>query len=172
MSELQKTSIVVVAISLWSLGCTPGDESPRASASTTKEASAGECEDLENVLDRLECYVALATDKDDPSVCGQSSHEGVEYQCYAIIAERRGSEELCHVIPAGSPDHQELRDICISDVAEKLLNPLLCERIQTVGLRESCYAKIGRDTGDKTLCEEIRDPGLRSICDGEPVRVQ
>jgi hypothetical protein len=164
--------IVIVAIFVLSLGCGPADDSQQASALTTKGESANQCENLVGVLERIECYVKLATDNDDPSVCGQSSHEGVEYQCYAIVAERQSDEGLCDLIPPRSPDHQKLRDICISDVAKKTVNPLACDRIQTAGLRDSCYAKIGQETGNAELCEKVQDPGLKSMCSGEPVMVQ
>ena len=129
--ELQKTPIAVMLILLLFSSCAPGDESDRPS--TTEVASAGQCEATENVIERIECYVEFATDNDDPSVCGQSTDEGVKYQCYAIVAERRDSVELCDVIPSRSQDHQELKDICISDVAKKILNALLCEQNRPSG---------------------------------------
>jgi hypothetical protein len=166
----QDAVIVVVAILLSFVGCAPTEDPERPPQVSTE--ALGQCEDVKSVFERIECYVTLATDKDDPSVCGHSSHEGVKYQCYAILAERRGNRELCNIIPSRSPDYVELRDICISDVAKKTLSPLLCEGIQTVGLRDSCYAKIGQDSKDTTLCQKIRDPGLRSICSGEPIVVK
>ncbi len=169
--EPQKIFFAVVAIFLLPLGCAPTDDPQPPPMPTTRAGSANQCEDRENVVERIECYVTLATDKADPSVCGQSSHEGVKYQCYAILAERRGSMELCNVIPSRSPGHQDLRDICISDVAKKTLSPPLCEEIQTIGLRDSCYAKIGQETENAVLCEKIQDPGLRSMCSSQPVIV-
>lgn len=172
MTEPQEIIVVVAAILLLSFGCVPTDDSQQSTTPTMKGGPSSQCEDLENLLERIECYVTVATDEDDPSLCGQSSHEGVKYQCYAILAERRSSEALCRVIPSRSPDQQNLRDICISDVAKKILSPPLCEEIETVGLRDSCYAKIGQETGNMALCENIQDPGLRSLCSGQPVRVQ
>ena len=169
MITSKRTAVALVAILLSSFGCGPTEDPERTPVVT--EASS-QCEDTENLLERIECYATLATDEDDPSVCGQSSHEGVKYQCYAILAERRGSKELCNEIPSRSSDHKKLRDVCISDVAAQTLSPLLCEEIQTVGLRDSCYAKIGQQTNDTTLCQRIQDPGLRSICTGQPVMVE
>ena len=173
--ELQGVFSVVAltcSLSLASLGCGPAEDPRQASELTTKDEPAGQCENLVGVLERIECYVKLATDNDDPSVCGQSTNEGVAYQCYAIVAERRSDDGLCDFIPSRSPDHRQLKDICISDVAKKTLNPLACDRIQTAGLRDSCYAKIGQETGNMELCEKVQDPGLRSMCSGEPVTVQ
>ena len=169
MITSERISVALVAILLSSFGCGLS-ETPERTPVVTETLS--QCEDTENLLERIECYAALATDEDDPSVCGRSSHEGVKYQCFAVLAERRGSKELCDEIPSRSPDHKKLRDVCISDVAAQTLSPLLCEEIQTVGLRDSCYAKIGQQSKDTTLCQRIQDPGLRSICTGQPVMVE
>ena len=169
MITSQRISVALVAILLSSFGCGLS-ENPERTPVVTETLS--QCEDTENLLERIECYAALATDEDDPSVCGRSSHEGVKYQCFAVLAERRGRKELCDEIPSRSPDHKKLRDVCISDVAAQTRSPLLCEEIQTVGLRDSCYAKIGQQSKDTTLCQRIQDPGLRSICTGQPVMVE
>lgn len=130
------------------------------------------CQDIENDFEELECFVAIADVRDDPALCSQSTIEGVELQCYAIIAERRGDKDLCSLIPRRSQEHQALRDVCISDVAKKILEPQSCEEIVTPGLRDSCYAQLGKELGDSDLCKKIHDAGLRSMCSGEPVYVQ
>jgi hypothetical protein len=153
--------MTVVMIVVWCLGCASADE----------KSTPVQCESVENVIERIECYASLAEDTNDPSVCGQSPDEGVGYQCYAIVAERLANVELCDMIPTQTPDHQQLKDACISDVAKKTLEPLLCDRVETVGLRDSCYAAIGQKTANTAVCDKIHDPGLRSICSGEPVMV-
>lgn len=169
MITSHRIAVALVAILMSSFGCAPSEDPERTPLVTE---TSSQCEDTENLLERIECYATLATDEDDPSVCGRSSHEGVKYQCYAVLAERRGSKELCNEIPSRSPDHKKLRDVCISDVAAQTLSPILCEEIQTVGLRDSCYVKIGQQTKDTTLCQRIQDPGLRSLCTGQPVMVE
>jgi len=139
--------------------------------SSAIKASA-HCQDIESVFDKLECFVTLADVRDDPSLCSQSTIEGVELQCYAIIAERRNDKDLCSLIPSRSQEQQTLRDVCISDVAKKVLEPKFCEEIVTPGLRDSCYAQLGKELGDSNLCKKIHDAGLRSMCGGEPVYVQ
>ena len=169
MITSHRIAVALVAILMSSFGCAPSEDPERIPLVTE---TSSQCEDTENLLERIECYATLATDEDDPYVCGRSSHEDVKYQCYAVLAERRGSKELCNEIPSRSPDHKKLRDVCISDVAAQMLSPILCEEIQTVGLRDSCYVKIGQQTKDTTLCQRIQDPGLRSLCTGQPVMVE
>jgi hypothetical protein len=151
------------------VGCST--ETDTQNDSSAMKASA-HCQDIESVFGQLECFVALADARDDPSFCSESSIEGVEFQCYAIIAERRSDKALCNLIRPRSGDHQSLRDICISDVAKKVLESRFCEEVVTVGLRDSCYAHIGAELGDSNLCKKIHDAGLRSTCSGEPVIVQ
>jgi hypothetical protein len=161
---------VIAAMILFAIaGCST--EIDTQNGSSVPKASA-HCQAIESVFGKLECFVTLADASDDPSLCSESSIEGIEFQCYAILAERRSDKALCGLIPPRSGDYQSLRDICISDVAKKVLESRFCEEIVTVGLRDSCYAQIGKELGNSNLCEKVRDAGLRSICSGEPVIVQ
>ena len=167
--QFRSSNVVAAMILLSIVGCST--ESDTQNGFSALKASA-HCQDIESVFAQLECFVALADARDDPSLCSESSIEGVELQCYAILAERRSDKALCNQIPLRSAEHQSLRDICISDVAKKVLESRYCEEIVTVGLRDSCYAQIGKELGDLDLCKEIGDAGIRSICSGEPVMVQ
>jgi hypothetical protein len=124
------------------------------------------------ILDQIGCLSDLAAKKKDASVCDATPHEGVKYQCYAVAAEKLGDWKTCLEIPPKSKDHIELRDICISDVAEEKKDSTLCEKIKTGNFRDSCYLKVYRETGDSALCDRISDPGLKSSCTGEPVIVK
>ncbi len=124
------------------------------------------------IIEQIGCLSDLAAKDDDPSVCSAAAHEGVKYQCFAVAAEKIGDWETCLKIPPKSKERIELRDICISDVAEKKVNSSLCEKIQTGNFKDSCYLKVYRKTGDSALCEAISDPGIKSLCTGEPVMVE
>lgn len=169
MKKPHRAKAVVAMIVFSIVGCSA--EIDTQNNSSVPKASA-QCQAIEGVFGQLECFVALADASDDPSLCGESSIEGVELQCYAILAERRSDKALCNLIPPRTAEHQSLLDICISDVAKKVQEPRFCEEIVTVGLRDSCYAQIGRDLGDPNLCEKVSDAGLRSMCSGEPVFVE
>ena len=129
------------------------------------------CGKKENIFDQILCYATLATKHDNVSICKAASHEGVRYQCYAIYAERRSNPDVCEEIPSKSAGHKTLRDACISDVAKKIGDFTLCEKVQTQGLRDSCYWGIAKTTGDTSLCEKIQDNGLKSGCTGKPVGI-
>jgi len=162
---------VLVAL-VWCAGCSPADEQDLDIGSRDAAAAAARCDDAGSLLAQIDCYVTLATEEDDPSVCGLSPEGGARYQCFAILAERLVRRDLCDEIPPASPDHLQLKDICISDVAKQTADGRMCDEITTIGLRDSCYAKIGQGSDDKSLCDKIEDPGLRSMCSGEPVMVE
>ena len=130
------------------------------------------CWKTENLFDQVLCYAALATKHEDVSICNAASHDGVRYQCYSIYAERQSNPDACEEIPSSSADHKALRDACISDVAKKIGDFKLCEKVQTQGLRDSCYWGIVKKTGDTSLCEKIQDNGLKSGCTGKPIVIE
>ena len=130
------------------------------------------CGEKKNLIDQILCYAALATNLDDVSICDAASHEGVRYQCYAIYAERQSKPDVCEAIPLKSAELKGLRDVCISDVAKKVGDFTLCEKIKTQGLRDSCYLGVAKKTGDTSICEKIQDKGLKSTCTGKPVYIQ
>jgi hypothetical protein len=144
------------------------EESSNAEIALGKKA----CGKKGNLIDQMLCYAALATKHEDVSICNAASHEGMRYQCYAIYAERRSNPDVCEEIPPKSADYIGLRDVCISDVAEKVGDFTLCEEVQTQGLRDSCYWKIAKKTGDTSLCEKIQDKVLKSGCTGKPVYIE
>lgn len=59
-----------------------------------------------------------------------------------------------------------------SDVAIKLMNKDLCEKVDVQEFKDGCYMKIAESTGNKILCEKISDPGMRSYCTGEPIYIK
>jgi hypothetical protein len=124
------------------------------------------------IFGQISCLSDLAAEREDASVCGAAAHEGVKYQCYAVAAEKLGDWNTCYEIPTDSKDGIELRDLCISDVAEKNADSDLCKKIETANFKDSCYLKVWRKTGDSTLCEKISDAGIKSMCTGEPVMVE
>ena len=60
----------------------------------------------------------------------------------------------------------------ISDVAIKLMNKDLCEKVDVQGFKDGCYMKIVESTGNKILCDKTSDPGMRSYCTCEPIYIK
>ena len=141
-------------------------------AAAAQEDEAARCLREAGKLERLLCLSRLAHQANDSGVCFASQDKGVRWQCIAIYAEHARDAELCDSIPDRDAEYRDLRDACISDVAEAREEPELCARLVTPGLRDSCYLKLFRATGEASLCAEIADPGLKSACTGRPVTVR
>jgi hypothetical protein len=141
--------------------------SPQACAAD----NASECLE-KGIFKQISCLSDLAASKGRASVCDAAEHEGVKYQCYAVAAEKLGDWKACFEIPAKSREHVELRDVCISDVADKTADSDLCDKIETSNFKDSCYLKVKNKTGDSALCSRISDTGIKSMCTGEPVMVE
>lgn len=127
------------------------------------------CLDEDNAYNRLMCLVDLGETKDGSGPCMAAEDPGIRWQCVAIVAERIDRPGLCGEIPVDMEDGRELRDVCLSDIAEARADGALCADIETPGLRDSCYLKVVRAGADAALCEEIGDAALKSACTGEPV---
>jgi hypothetical protein len=164
---LERVGLVVVCLTL---GCGAGERQP-TEPPPARASAAAHCGDLPGAIEQIECYVDRATLVGHPKPCQEAAADGVRYQCYAVLAARLKDASLCDDIPTSSDEARQLRDACLSDVAEVLSEAALCTRISTTGLRDSCFFKIAGATGDTTLCERIGDPGLKSGCTGEPVIV-
>ena len=138
-------------------------------AASTNE---NECASYKSLLDQVSCYASLAKTTNNLAPCDQAEHKGVRYQCYAIFAEHITSPDICHKIPSYTEEHRSLIDVCLSDVALKAEDPIVCESIIASGIQDSCYLKLYEKSGNKALCEKIDDDGLKSICTGKPVIIE
>jgi len=155
-------------------GVADGPNPQRANPSETTEGAperAPSCAELAGVIERIECFADRAVEAGDASVCKQTDEEAVRLQCLAVFAERRGAPEACREIPTPSPEHLQLRDTCLADVAPVIRRPEICDEVETPGLKDGCYLAVARATGDSDLCRRIEDPALQSLCTGEVVHV-
>jgi len=130
------------------------------------------CLGLGQAVERLLCLADVARRAGDPAPCHRAEHEGVRWQCVAILAEHRKDAALCRTIPRTDGEYLGLYDACLSDVAEVRHEAGLCAEISTEGLRDSCYLKLVQDGASRQLCARILDGGLKSACTGEPVYVR
>lgn len=135
------------------------------------DEKANACLRIKPVAERLLCLADVAKKSGTAKPCHQARHQGVRWQCVAILAEHLGDAALCRTIPRTDQEYQGLYDVCLSDVAKVRKEPALCAEIATAGLRDSCFLKLVRDGAPKALCARINDRGLKSLCTGEPVYV-
>jgi hypothetical protein len=143
-----------------------------AEAAGPAETEADACLAETQVIEQLLCLADIAKRAADPEPCLRAAHEGVRWQCVAILAEHLKDAGLCRTIPRTDEEYQGLYDICLSDIAEVRQDPALCTEIETQGLRDSCYLKVVQRGASSELCARIVDPGLKSACTGEPVYLE
>jgi hypothetical protein len=122
-----------------------------------------ECEKIEDLIERTVCYADIATERNDVAVCDLSPHKGVRYQCYGIFAAKINDSKICDQIPADSEEHQMLKDLCYSDIAQLKGDVSLCEKMSVVG-KDGCYYEVARVTQNKEICNKINDPALKNGC--------
>lgn len=160
---------------LWVSGCTGKDEGELViesrSAGDEITEQARQCSGVEDIFDRIQCFVDRALEAKTFTACDEANEQAVRYQCYAVFAERAETAIPCRQIPTSDLDYRQLRDVCLADVAAALGSSALCEEIESDGLRDGCWLSTSHGTGNQTLCERIEDPQLHSLCTGEPVYV-
>lgn len=127
------------------------------------QADSAVCADMD-LLERVGCFADLAVREGDLGGCDAAAHEGVKYQCYAVVAERQDDPLVCRKIPLATAEHLSLRDLCLSDIAKNRRDPEICSEVETVGFRDGCYFAVAEETSDLTLCTRINDDGLNRLC--------
>ncbi|MBT8137393.1 MAG: hypothetical protein KJO54_10310 [Gammaproteobacteria bacterium] len=132
---------------------------------------APSCDGLD-LFGQVGCYADLAVSRHDVEACSGAVHDGVRNQCYAVAAGRLDQLDACDRIEPLSPEHIELRDVCISDIALLRRNAALCGRLDTRTLQDTCLFRIYQITGETALCADIADNGLRNLCDDTQVIIK
>jgi len=156
------TSLRLIAIGLLLLVSSCQRDRPRDSDADSFASAAG-CAELD-LLSQVVCYADSAVERGDLVPCEAAAHEGVQYQCYAVVAERQDDPRLCQEIPPTTAEHLSLKDLCLSDIAKNRLDPELCGAVQAEGIRDGCYFAVAEGIPDRTICTEVTDEGLRRLC--------
>ena len=61
-------------------------------------------------------------------------------------------------------DVPDLKDTCISNIAEVQLDKSYCIKIDSTKIKDSCYSSIARSINDNSVCREILSDGIRDSC--------
>jgi hypothetical protein len=61
-------------------------------------------------------------------------------------------------------DDENLKSLCLRDVAVSKRDPSICENIPNKTLNENCYYKIAILMKDKSICENIKTPNVKNAC--------
>jgi len=133
------------------------------------------CDPIVEDYYRDSCYKTLSIAISDPVLCEKIKNvRGFREDCYAAMAPGRGDPELCekvvdsvslrsncfedvatHNLDPAICDRMELPAYCIMNLAKKMRNSSVCERMKDEGYRDDCYKEMLRLTKDKSLCGKI-----------------
>ncbi len=117
--------------------------------------------------DRSYCYLRLAKQTNHADLCEKIPPEllavndiTIKNDCYVGVALEGGDISLCSRLVS------DVRGIdwCRSQVAGRLNDPNLCEKIVTPRDRDGCWDSMARDRKDTTYCEKITDQYDRKHC--------
>lgn len=86
---------------------------------------------------------------------------GTISDCYNYLAKKTNNAELCE--NAGY-----MKGNCYRTLAENLINPLLCDKIDNDDLfnylKDHCFNSLAEKTKNVNLCNKISDSELREWC--------
>ena len=162
-----RRSIIIVVVLLVAGSC-QSDRRGDPGAGDRSGAESTGCAEMD-LLEQVGCLADLAVRQGDLGACDAASHEGVQYQCYAVVAERQDDQLICQQIPSTTAEHLSLKDLCLSDIAKNRLDPELCSAVRAAGVRDGCYFTVAEGIPDRSLCVRVTDQGLRRLCAEEPM---
>jgi len=115
-----------------------------------------ECDAIYDVNEREMCYVKIAMDTKDASICPKLNLEAD--QCYDGVANRTQNVALCdNIVNAGR------QSLCYLAFSED--DPSLCAKMGDESIRDQCYSDAAYHTGDKSYCENIESEISRQLCE-------
>lgn len=113
---------------------------------------------------RISCYVERAQRLNDPAVC-LGAEGPVRFQCISLYAERTKDPEPCALLTGSDMRPQTFHDTCVAGVAIAIVDPALCEQLETAKLTDSCLVQLVLERGaDRSLCERVGTPFLKDAC--------
>ena len=112
-------------------------------------------EDNETAITKGTCVMNIALEKDTESealeICDQIQN-GVQNTCIRNIAVKFENKELCF------DNENEIETyICLANLAEKQMDPVICTEIARKKDEEFCYRKVAITTLNESNCERITD---------------
>lgn len=151
--------LVLSAVMLFSFGCAqkpsepnvaepPAVEPPKGNATVAEPCSTG------NIVQKDECFAALAKSGSDPEICKNIYSVEKLDSCYSYFAN--SSLEVCREVT-----DSEMRAGCLTANAKRLNSEeseSVCNLIDNAGMRAGCLKQV------VPPCRLILDPDQRALC--------
>ncbi len=131
------------------------------------------------------CYLKVAAEKEDLTICYMIHDQSNRNRCYSEIAKARSYLPICDLIidPAEKENcyipvayekrdkeicdnitNQSIKDKCISSVALVEKRTSFCDMIQDLEIKDKCYNSIACATLSPSICDTIQDQKIRDSC--------
>ena len=140
-------------------GAAQQNSSANATAAQAAPCSTG------NVVQKDDCFLALAKGNSDPQACRNIYSVGVLDSCYALFADTNLG--ICKMI-----SNAGMKDACLAKNAQAQKSSDICNLIVDDGKRQACLAGVLPrcmllNVEDRPLCMAL-EKGNYSICDSDP----
>ncbi len=117
------------------------------------------CKDITDNYWRDNCYFNYATENNDALYCSAIGSIEQQQDCFFDVATTINKPELCETLP----DNRE--EICISQIAQQLLDITVCDKIKTALSQDSCRLRLASKVlNNENSCDTIRFKEMRDIC--------
>lgn len=125
-----------------------------------RKPGEAECEWIDSITARFDCYFNVGKDKKDISYCKTLKSEGIE-ACYSGVAEAMKDPAICKEIK----DEHTL-DSCYYKVADVVDNVNKCKDIpsESASWQANCYERIAKLEGDIEICKQIQNAARVDLC--------
>jgi len=109
------------------------------------------CEDIEILNERDDCYVNLAKQTGNRDVC-DSITTSVHFkdECLRVVAVKQKDIEVCEDIV-----YSNSKSYCYESIAEVNKDPSICPTVEQDKWEQTCYHKLALILEDFTLCSEL-----------------
>jgi len=93
--------------------------------------------------------------------CEEKAEAGLTLEEIKEISKSNPGKAITECEKIDVPD---LKDTCISNVAEAQRNKNYCSRLGNARIKDSCYSSIAKFTGDHSVCEDIQASSRKDSC--------
>lgn len=108
------------------------------------------CESRKDTQVRDNCFMIVAVDRMNVTVCDRIVLENARYNCYSRIGRSMNSTDICLMIPSHDIELIDLRQRCIMCVAFDTNSLRTCRLMDNPGKQAECESQIER--GRSLIC--------------------
>ncbi len=129
------------------------------------------CEDIRSADERSACFLSLAVNTSDISICSKIPNANEVSRCNRVVTRNSSScLELKNGFDSQTGFEIRDRDYCLLDFADFFNDKDSCLKVEDVAHRENCITNIAKALSDADFCKNIDDAAGRNACYLEDAR--